>query len=61
MRSIDQGFWVGIHCLNAEAEDWLDEHTQAESYQYLGNILWLEQAYAWPIIDGMLEDGLEAA
>ena len=45
-EGIDQGFWVGIHCLNAEAEDWLDEHTQAESYQYLGNILWLEQAYA---------------
>jgi hypothetical protein len=37
---------------------WIDEHVQADSWQWLGTSLAIDKRYAAPIVEGMLDDGL---
>lgn len=38
---------------------WIDENIQAEGWQWLGGSLAVDKRYAEPIVNGMLNDGLD--
>ena len=44
--------------LTAKARQWINEHVQAEDYQWLGTTLVVEHRYAWGLAEGMKDAGL---
>jgi hypothetical protein len=55
----DHGSIVTFTPLTDDARDWLNEHVQAESWQWLGAGLCVDRRYAGPLIDGIADAGLE--
>ena len=50
----------GIQPITPDAVAWLVANVQAEAWQWLGDILWLDSAeVAEPIAEAMLDEGLE--
>jgi hypothetical protein len=52
--------WL-IRPLTELGRDWLDDHVQAESWQWLGDALSLAPRAVEAIADAMAEDGLEVS
>lgn len=48
---------IGIHPENETAIQFLDENVEAESWQYLGNVLWVELRNAGPLIKFLKDNG----
>lgn len=55
---IDAGSLIGIKTLSEAGKAWMDEHVQAEGWQWLGDILYMDKRFAFDLIAGMREDGL---
>lgn len=53
-----EGSLVGIQKHTPAAEDWVDENLESESWQWLGNILWIDHRLAQNIVDGIINDDL---
>lgn len=51
------GSIFGFTPLNASARAWLDTHTNAEGWQYMGASLMVEHRYAMQLADGIQEAG----
>jgi len=49
---------VVITPLSRAAKDWISENVEAESWQWLGRGLAIDQRYAGDIVSGMCEAGL---
>jgi len=45
--------------LTDEAKAWIEENTQSESYQWMGQVLCIEHRYAAKVVAGMTEAGLK--
>lgn len=53
------GSIVQIKPISQAATDWLDENVESEGWQWLGRSLSIEHRLAEPVIEGMLDAGLE--
>ena len=57
----NHGSIVTITPLTDAARDWLDEHVQAESWQWLGVSLAVDRRYSGDLVDGIANAGLTLA
>jgi hypothetical protein len=48
-----------IICESDAAKDWIEDHCAPEGWQWMGNRLCVEPRYVMPIVEAMIEDGLE--
>jgi len=55
----NEGSVVLLIPMSDRGKDWIDENLQLESWQWYGNAAAVEARYADPIVDGMMDDGLE--
>ena len=53
----DHGSICLVRPLNDAARDWLDEHVEAEGWQWMGNALACEPRYLPDLADGIEADG----
>lgn len=44
---------------NEQAEEWIEDNCATEGWQWMGSRLCVESRYVMPIVEGMIEDGLE--
>jgi hypothetical protein len=61
IRVIPESTLVGVMPVTEAAREWIEENAQAESWQWLGDILWVEARYALPLLRGAHDAGLEVA
>ena len=54
----DEGTIIMLCPANAEAQEWLDEHVEAEAWQYMGEWLCVDRRMAEPLLEGMQEAGI---
>ena len=54
----DEGTIIMLSPQTAEAQAWIDEKVQAESWQFLGKALCVDHRFADAILEGMELDGL---
>lgn len=47
-----------FHLESDDAHEWVEEHVQLESWQWLGRGFGVEHRFAGPLIEGMAADGL---
>jgi len=59
IRIHDDGTVVGFTPLTDAARDWIDENVESESWQWLGETLFVDHRMARPLAHGMAADGLE--
>lgn len=52
------GSIVGLSPMTATGRKWIEEHCQAESWQWLAGTLNVDMRYAGDIVAGMQADGL---
>lgn len=57
-RFHNNGSLIGIVPITTEAQEWIDEHVNTESYQWIGQVLYAEPRYAHRIAAAMIADGL---
>ena len=57
----NHGTIVLIRALTAVGKAWVEEHVEAEAWQYLGEAIAAEPRAVPLVINGMLADGLEVA
>ena len=55
----DEGTVVVFTPVSPEATEWIDEHVQAEAWQWLGNGLCVDHRFARDLFEGMVGAGLE--
>lgn len=55
---IDQGTMVGFYPHSDEAKQFIEENVQAESWQWLGPILWADHRMACDLYTGLQQAGL---
>jgi hypothetical protein len=56
---INDGTMVGLKPVSDAGKQWMENNVQAEGWQYLGSVLYVDQRTAGPIIEGAAADGLE--
>jgi hypothetical protein len=61
IQLIDGGSVVGFFPLTETGMAWLTDNTQAEGWQWLGNVLYVEHRLAADIIEGAGNDGISFA
>ena len=54
---IDHGTLVGFKPLNDEAQAWMDENVQSESWQFFGHSLMVDHRMAQGLVDLIEEEG----
>jgi len=52
---IDQGSMIGFYPHSKEAKQFIDENVHAESWQWLGPILWVDHRMACDLYTGLQE------
>ena len=57
-HAYDHGSLVGLDPLTQAASDWLSNNVEAESYQFLGRVLWIDHRLATAVVQGFQNDGL---
>ena len=58
IQIINAGSLVGFVAVTDEAREWINDEVQAEGWQFLGKVLYLDCHTAPAIIDAALRDGL---
>jgi hypothetical protein len=53
------GSVVAFHLLSQDAKNFVEEFTDADGWQFMGNALCVDHRMAEGLVDGMLEHGLE--
>jgi hypothetical protein len=59
VRIINQGSMIGFVPITLAAKAWFDEYVHSESWQWLGNVLWVDHRFAQDIIAGLTEEDME--
>lgn len=54
----DHGSVVSLDLVSQQARDWVEEHVQAESWQFLGNRLCVDWRFAGGLCDAAADAGL---
>lgn len=54
----DEGTVVAFEPRTRAASDWIDEHVQAESWQFVGGALVVDHRFARDLAAGMVDAGL---
>lgn len=57
-RFHNHGSLIGIVPITMAAQDWIDEHVEAEAYMWMGPVLYAEPRYAHDLANAMIADGL---
>ena len=55
----DGGSLIGFQPMTDAAYEFMDEQVQAESWQWMGPILWVDVRLARDLMQGMIDHGLE--
>lgn len=56
---VSHGSVVAFHLLSKAAKDFVNENTDADGWQFMGNALCVDWRMAEGLVDGMRENGLE--
>lgn len=55
----NEGTVVSFRPVSEAGKAFIEENVESESWQWLGDALVVDHRYAEPLIQGMLDDGLE--
>jgi hypothetical protein len=58
VRMINAGSLVGFVAESTEAHDWFDEYVEAEGWEYLSPVLYVDHCNAMRIVDDLHDYGL---
>ena len=58
VQIINAGSIMQFFLLTRKAKKWVSENVQAESWQWMGNSLYVDQRYAGELASGMQSNGL---
>lgn len=55
---INQGSLIGFNLISDAAREWFADNVEAEGYQWMGNVLYVDHRFADAIIEGVRDAGL---